>query len=61
MSTSQAGTLHPELCNVIEIQPRHMVFSVSFISSPTSIPGAVLTATNKEARLNQITSEVRIM
>lgn len=60
MSASQAGTLHRELCNVIEIQPCHVVFSLSLISSSTSIPGAVLTAVNKEARLNQI-SEVRVM
>lgn len=60
MSTSQAGTLHPELCNVIETQQCLVVFSLSYISSSTSIPGAVLTAANKEARLNQ-RSEVRIM
>lgn len=62
MSTRQAGTLlHPELCNVFEIQPCLVVFPSSFISSSTYIPGAVLTAANKEDRLNQITSEVRIM
>lgn len=61
MSASQAGTLHPKLCNVIETQPLHVVLSLSFISSSTSKPGAVLTAANKEARLNQTTIEVGIM